>query len=194
MIDEYNHSRIFISEKYRYYIRCDNKSIYLQILNEFKDIRKSYNKIDVIDTNNNYYKIDKSRIIKNCTILLIDDDNRSKIFISEKKLYYTSNDCDYFGVDVDDYELYDENYKFFDEDYEDYDYYDDDYDDDCYKEVNDDYDDDDYDFYDKLYYEKLLNYFERLVSVKNNIENVTSNDDYTQNITLVVTSHKILIC
>ena len=77
LTDEYNHSRIFISEKSRYYIRRDNKSIHLQILNEFKDIRKSYNKIDVIDTNNNYYKIDKSRIIKNCTILLIDNDNRS---------------------------------------------------------------------------------------------------------------------
>ena len=86
LIDEYNHSRIFISEKNRYYIRRDNKLIHLQILNEFKDIRKSYNKIDVIDTNNNYYKIDKSRIIKSFTILLIDDDDRSKIFISEKKI------------------------------------------------------------------------------------------------------------
>ena len=144
LIDEYNHSRIFISEKNRYYIRRDNKSIHLQILNEFKDIRKSYNKIDVIDTNNNYYKVDKSCIIKNCAILLKDDDDRSKTFVSEWNLYYTSNDSDYFGVDVDDYKLFDENYEFFDEDYEDYDYYDDDYDDDYYKEVNDD---DDYDYY-----------------------------------------------
>ena len=83
LIDEYNHSRIFISEKNRYYIRRDNKPIHLQLLNEFKDIRKCYNKIDVIDTNNNYYKVDKSRIIKNCAILLIDDDDHSKTFISE---------------------------------------------------------------------------------------------------------------
>ena len=54
LVDEYNHNRIFISEKNRYYIRRDNKSIHLQILKEFKDIRKSYNKIVVIDTNNNY--------------------------------------------------------------------------------------------------------------------------------------------
>ena len=90
LTDEYNHSRIFISEKNRYYIRRNNELIHLQILNEFKDIRKSYNKIDVIDKNNNYYKTDKSRIMKNCTILLIDNDNRSKIFISKKKLCYTS--------------------------------------------------------------------------------------------------------
>ena len=39
LIDENNHSRIFISEENRYYIRRDNKSIHAQILNEFKDIR-----------------------------------------------------------------------------------------------------------------------------------------------------------
>ena len=57
LTDNDNHSKIFISEKNRYYIRRDNKSIHLQILNEFKYIRKSYNKIDVIGINNNYYKI-----------------------------------------------------------------------------------------------------------------------------------------
>ena len=57
MIDEYNHSRIFISEENRYYIRRDNKSIQVQILNEFKDIRKSYG-INFDDISNNYYKID----------------------------------------------------------------------------------------------------------------------------------------
>ena len=57
MIDEYNHSRIFISEENRYYIRRDNKSIHVQILNEFKDIRKSYG-INFDDISNNYYKID----------------------------------------------------------------------------------------------------------------------------------------
>ena len=114
----------------------------------------------------------------------------------KKKLYYTSNDCDYFGVDVDDYELFDENYKFFEEDQEDYDYPDDDYDDDYYKKVNDDYnddDDDDDDFNDKLYYKKPLNYFERLVLVKNNIENATSNDNYSENKTLIVNSRKMYI-
>ena len=74
-------------------------------------------------------------------------------------MYYTSNDCNYFGVDVDDYIFND--YEFFDEDYGDYDY--------C------DYDDDDDDFYNKLYYKKPLNYFERLV--KNNIVNATSKND-----------------
>ena len=112
----------------------------------------------------------------------------------KKKLYYTSNDCDYFGVDVDDYELFDENYEFFDEDYEDYDYYDDDYDDDFYKEVNDDYDDDDYDFYDKLYYRKPFNHFEHLVSDRNNIVNSIDNDNYNNDIILLVNNCKILIC
>ena len=74
-------------------------------------------------------------------------------------MYYTSNDCNDFGVDVDDYIFND--YEFFDEDYGDYDY--------C------DYDDDDDDFYNKLYYKKPLNYFERLV--KNNIVNATSKND-----------------
>ena len=58
MIDEYNHSKVFISEKNRYYIRCDNKSVHVQILNKFKDIRKSYG-INVNDTTDNYYKIDE---------------------------------------------------------------------------------------------------------------------------------------
>ena len=58
MIDEYNHSKVFISEENRYYIRCDNKSVHVQILNKFKDIRKSYG-INVNDTTDNYYKIDE---------------------------------------------------------------------------------------------------------------------------------------
>ena len=64
-------------------------------------------------------------------------------------MYYTSNDCNYFGVDVDDYIFND--YEFYDYDYDDYDYY---------------YDDD---YYDVLYYKKPFNYFKRLVSHKNNI-------------------------
>ena len=54
LIDEYNHSRIFISEENKYYIRRDNKSIHLQILNEFEDIKKSFG-INVYDITNNYY-------------------------------------------------------------------------------------------------------------------------------------------
>ena len=57
LIDKYNHSKIFISEENRYYIRRDNKSIHVQILNEFKDIEKSYG-INANDTTDNYYKID----------------------------------------------------------------------------------------------------------------------------------------
>ena len=43
LIDDDNHSKIFISEKNGYYIESDNdKSIQTKILNKFKDIRKSY--------------------------------------------------------------------------------------------------------------------------------------------------------
>ena len=52
MIDGYNHNKLFISEKNKYYIRDDNKSIQVQILNEFKDIKKSYG-INVYDITNN---------------------------------------------------------------------------------------------------------------------------------------------
>ena len=102
-------------------------------------------------------------------------------------MYYTSDYCYNFGVDVDDYELFDENYEFFDEDYEDYSYYDDDYVDDYdyyYNEVDDD---DDYDFNNKLYYKKPFNYFERLASVKNNIVNLINNDNnHKHNITILI--------
>ena len=71
-------------KKNNYYIRYgDNKSICINILNGFKDIKKSY-EINVIDLTDNYYNIDKSNITKYCTILLINDINTSKIFISEK--------------------------------------------------------------------------------------------------------------
>ena len=108
-------------------------------------------------------------------------------------MYYTSNDCDYFGVDVDDSEFFNENYEFFDENYEVSDYYDDDYND-YYKEVNDDYGDDYYNFYGKLHYRKPFNHFERLVSDKNNIVNSIDNDNYNNNITLLVNNRKIIIC
>ena len=186
LIDENNHSRIFISEENRYYIRRDNKSIHAQILNEFKDIRKSYginvNYYKIDDTTDNYYKIDNTTdnyyeingfyIIKHCTILLIDKDDH-RILIKD----------DY---DVDGYDYFDDNYG-------DYDYY---YCDDC----DDDYDYYYYDYYyydndydELVYYKKPLNYFERLISVKNNIANSSNNDDYNQTITLIINSRRIYI-
>ena len=194
LINDDNDSKIFIAEKNKYYIRGDNKSIHVKIFNKFKDIRRS-NKINFYDATFNNHKIDEPGIIKNCIILLIHDDDHSKIFISEKNLHYTSKDCNDFGVDVDDYSFND--YEFFDEDYGDYSYYDDDCDYDYYyKQVKnfDDDDDDDYNFYSKLYYKEPLNYFERLVSLKNNIVNSINNDNYNNDITLLVNNHKIYIC
>ena len=54
----------------------------------------------------------------------------------------------------------------------------------------DDNDDDD----DKLVYYKILNDFDRMVSVKNNIINLINNDNYKQNITLSVDNFRIFIC
>ena len=197
LIDEYNHSRVFISEKNRYYIRHNDKSIHVQILSEFKDIRKSYginvtettdNYYKIDDTTDKYYKIDEHYIKKDCTILLIDENDHSKMFLSEKNLYYICNDFD------NDYDV--DGYDYFDDDYGDYDYYYcDDYDDDYdyYYDDNDDdyYYDNDYD--ELVYYKKPLNYFERLVSVKNNILNSSNGDDYSQIITLIINSRRIYI-
>ena len=97
--DDDNHSKIFISEKNEYYTEYgDNRSIYINILNSFKDLRKSY-EINVIDLTDNYYKIDISNIKKYCTILLIDDIHTGRIFIFEKNMYYIrynddDDDCD----------------------------------------------------------------------------------------------------
>ena len=99
-------------------------------------------------------------------------------------MYYTSNDCNYFGVDVDDYIFND--YEFFDEDYGGYDYYDYDYDHYGY------YYDDDY--YDVLYYKKPFNYFKRLVSHKNNIVHWIDNVSHNHEITLFVNNHRVCIC
>ena len=56
--------KIFISEKNEYCIRYDdNKSICINILNRFKDVKKCY-EINVIDLTDNYYNIDKSDIKK----------------------------------------------------------------------------------------------------------------------------------
>ena len=52
-------------------------------------IKNFIQKINIIDESDNYYcKSDGSDDIKHCTILLIDDDNHSNIFISEKKYVY----------------------------------------------------------------------------------------------------------
>ena len=55
-----------------------------------------YQEINVIDLSDNHYDIYKSGI-KNCIILLIDDINTSRIFVSEKNMYYIrydDDDCD----------------------------------------------------------------------------------------------------
>ena len=108
MIDNDNHSKIFASEENRYYIKGNNKVIHIKLLNEFKDIGKSYG-INVNDTTDNYYKINESNIIKHYTILLIDKDDHSKMFLSEKDLYYI---CKNFGdaYDVDGYDYFDDDY------------------------------------------------------------------------------------
>ena len=84
LIDDDNHSKIFISEKNNFYSNDEDKIINMDIINRFKDIRKSYYDINVIDITDNHYKYDKSNTKKYCTLLLIDDDH-SKIIISEKK-------------------------------------------------------------------------------------------------------------
>ena len=92
MTDDDNHSKIFISEKNKSYIDYgDNGSIYVNILNSFKDIRKSY-EINVKDTTDNYYKIDISGIKKNCTILMTDYFHTGRMYISEKNMYYIRYD------------------------------------------------------------------------------------------------------
>ena len=118
-------------------------------------------------------------------------------------MYYICNNFD-DDYDVDGYDYFDDNvdsYDYFDDDYGDYDYYycddyNDDYDYYYCKHDDDDYDNDYYyydddDDYKLVYYKMPLNYFERLVSVKNNIVNGTSNDDYSPNITLIINNCKI---
>ena len=62
--------------------------------------------------------------------------------------------------------------------------------------VNDDNDDDDDDDDDdeKLVYYKILNDFNRMVSIRNNIVNLINNDNYEHNVTLLVDHYKIFIC
>ena len=56
--------------------------------------------------------------------------------------------------------------------------------------VDDDDDNDD----EKLVYYKILNDFNRMVSIRNNIVNLINNDNYEHNITLLVDYYKIFIC
>ena len=168
-------------------------------------ILENFYKINVIDiSNDDYYKFDDPRIIRHCTILLIDDDNHSKIFISKKKLYYISCFGDKY-YDYDDFD--DDDYDDFDDDYNDIDEFDDDddFDDHDYNDIDefddDDDDDDDYhddfivNYYDELlYYNKPLNDFKHLVfDENNNIVNLINNNNYRHNITLLVDDFNILI-
>ena len=182
LINDQNHSKIFISKKNKYYIRDDNELIRIKILNEFKDIRKSY-KTNVKDITDDYYKTDEPHIIRHCTILLIDDDNLKFLIIliiSEKNLYYIS--CD--GYKNYDYDDDNDNYDNFDDEYDDYDDYDDDDDDDFII----DYDEE------VAYYNKPLKDFKRLVYVENNsIVNLINNNNYRNNIKLLVDDFYIFI-
>ena len=149
-------------------------------------ILETFYKINVIDiSNDDYYKFDDHPIIRHCTILLIDDNNHSKIFISEKKLYYISCVGDKY-YDYDDFDG-DDHDDFDDDDY-DIDEFDDDDDDDYHDDfiVN---------YYDELlYYNKPLNDFKRLVfDENNNIVNLINNTNYRHNITLLVDDFNILI-
>ena len=101
LIDDDNHSKTLISEKGKYYIRGDNKSIHVNILNECKDIRNSY-EINVKDISDNYCNIVKPNIKKYCTILLIDDIHTGRIYIPEKNMYYIGYVGDIGDLDDDD--------------------------------------------------------------------------------------------
>ena len=109
---------------------------------------------------------------------IIDDDNHSKIFISEKNLY-----CIRYNVNKHYY------YNDYDNDYDDYDF-----DDDYFNYHNDFI----INYYDILLYynnnNKPLNDFERLVSVKNNTVNSINNDNHKRNITLLVDNFRVFIC
>ena len=177
LIDGYNHSKIFVSRKNKYYI-TNNKLISVRILNKFKDIRKPYYTsvedvasirklygISIIDITDNYYKNDKIRIkMRRCTILLTDDDNYSKIFNSEKN--YTSHNGEYYGGDYYYYYYYDSDIDDNDVDIDEIDNSDDD---------------------ELVYYDKPLKDFKRLVyDEKNVIVSLINNDNYRHNIKKII--------
>ena len=164
---------LFLKKNKFYINKDDNESIQVKILNKFKDIRKPYEKsVCVKDITGNYYKIDKHRIIiRHCTFLLIDDDNHSRIFISENFFYYIY-DGEYYGG------------NFCDDDDNDDDYYDD------FCDFCDDYYHDD-----KLvYYNKPLSDFKRLESAKNNNIVNLINNNYRHKVALLVDDYRIFIC
>ena len=102
LIDDGNHSKIFISKKNKYCIEYgNNRSLKVNILNEFKDIRNSY-EINLKDISDNYYNIVKPNIKKYCTILLIDDTHTGRIYISQKNMYYIGYVGDIGDRDDDD--------------------------------------------------------------------------------------------
>ena len=84
LIDDDNHSKIFISKENKYYIKHDdNRLLRVKVKNRFEGIRESY-EINVHDITDNYHNTDKPSIIKYCTIVLIDDIHTGRIYISEK--------------------------------------------------------------------------------------------------------------
>ena len=183
LIDDVNNSVIYASDINKYYI-THNQSIYIRSLDKFRYINKS-NKINAIDTSDNYYNVmdtsDNYFAIKSCTILLIDDNDHSKIFISKKNSYFNNRDREYLDTDDSDYEV--NKYEFFEEDYNDYD--------DCYyDEVYDDIDQDDDDY---LYYKRPFNDFESLISIKNNIVNQIDNNNHNNKINLPISHDRICI-
>ena len=112
---------------------------------------------------------------------MIDDNDYSKIFISKKNLYFNNRDREYLDTADSDYEL--NKYEFFEEYYNDYD--------DCYyDEVYDDIDYDD-DYY--LHHKKPFNYFEHLMSVRNNIVNQIDSNNHNNKINLSVSYYRIYI-
>ena len=146
-----------------------------------------------------------------CTLLLIDDDNHSKIFISEKNKYhikYGENRLMYLNIlnsfkdirksyEINVIDLTDNYYKIEIPDIKKY----------CTILLIDDtytgkiliseknnyytkYDDDD----DESVYYKILDYFNRFVSVKNNIVNLINNDKRKHDITLLIDDIRIFIC
>ena len=155
---------------------------------------------------------------RHCILLLIDNGNHSKIFVSKKNMYYIKNNKSIrikifnkfkdiktsYGVIVND--ITDNYYKIDsssiiksciillidDDDHfkifisEKNLYY---TNNDGYYEIGDDDDDD------KLYYKYLLNDFEHLVSVKNNIVNLINNDNnHKHKLTLLGDNINIFVC
>ena len=142
-----------------------------------------------------------------CTLLLIDDDNHSKIFISEKNKYHIKYDENrtmhlnflnsFKSFEIDVIDLTDNYYKIDISDIKKY----------CTILLTDDiytgrmfiseknkyYTKYDNDNNESVYY-KILNNFNRFVSVKNNIVNFINDDKCKHGITLLVDAIRMFIC